>query len=96
MRLVHGNSERIIAQITDGPLAGTYLHISNEGVVIKHLPNEKNSTKKSLEWLDLLVMNAALGSYDPEEGPFDMEFILDLLRAVCCIYQSGDIKQWQE
>ena len=86
MRFVHVNKERAIIQLTKGELAGAFIHISDHGVDIKSLPGESKSRIKRLEWGDLMIMNDAISTYDSNEGPLELGFVMNITKAVAKIF----------
>jgi hypothetical protein len=95
VRFIHSNNERIIVNLTDGWLEGAFVTINNEGIKIHNIPGESKSREKFIEWADLMVMNQALEYYNPEEGIFELQFVLQMLQASAFIFEGrgcvGDI-----
>lgn len=91
LKVLHSNNERCIVQLSGGWLDGAIVTINDEGLKIHRLPGESKSRKKRIEWADLMVMNESLSYYDPDEGVFELEFILELLKAAAFIFEGREI-----
>jgi len=88
LRFIHADKDRVIFQITEGYLDGAFVQASDHGMKIYNLPEESKSRKKLVEWIDLMIMNDALSTYDPEMGVHELGFVLELCEAVGTIFDG--------